>query len=67
MASRRGAHPRRQGRSPGARELAALWNSGDVDYWNARAVLDRYVTADEYNPKYLADDLADHLGLTLYG
>jgi hypothetical protein len=37
-----------------------------VDYRHARAILDRHVTADEYNPKYLTDDLADHIGLTLY-
>ncbi|SFQ31455.1 hypothetical protein [Amycolatopsis rubida] len=48
-----------------ARELAALWNGGDRVYRNARNILDRHVTPEEYSPKYLTDDLADHLNITL--
>lgn len=48
-----------------ARELAAAWNDEDFDYQTVKDVLGDWLTDDEPRPKYLADPLAEHFGITL--
>jgi hypothetical protein len=48
------------GRAP-----AEVWTAGDRDYQTTRDILGDWLTDDEPRPKFLADDLAAHVGLTL--
>lgn len=47
------------------RALAQSWNAGELDYQTARDILGDWLTDDEPRPKFLADRLAEHFGLTL--
>jgi hypothetical protein len=47
------------------RALAEVWTAGDRDYQTTRDILGDWLTDDEPCPKFLADDLAAHVGLTL--
>lgn len=48
-----------------ARELAASWNEGDLEYQTAKDILGDHLRDDDPRPKLIADDLAAHVGLTL--